>query len=264
MQKTKESSSWRVASESNRVAHDTSLQSFSFEGTYEVQVVIINDEPHFVAVDVCNILGLTNPSDKLKDCLYSDEYLPYLLDRAGQQRTVNVVTESGLYALIFKSRKTVAKKFRRWVTSEVLPAIRKTGSYSVHEPYPGKMLPTNCVVLTCHTSGGQSKQAYLLYNADDMWFECPRWCPDYENVMQSMMKQIGEYDKGTVICETRGYSIKNGKYVATPFLYPKHDKRPKNDDAVKNCENAIEKYRKAKQEVKVSAEALAEYMNVKC
>jgi len=108
----------------------TSLQqTFTFEGTIDVQVVIIEDNPWFVASDVCRVLGLQNPTERLKTTLESDEFLPYVLHRAGQQRTVNVVNESGLYALIFQSRKPIAKKFRKWVTSEVLPAIRKTGKY---------------------------------------------------------------------------------------------------------------------------------------
>lgn len=109
-------------------AHET-CKIFSFEGTIDVQVVLINGEPHFVAADVCHALLLQNPTNILRKTLEADEYLPYTVYRAGQQRLVNVVTESGLYALIFQSRKTVAKKFRKWVTSEVLPAIRKTGKF---------------------------------------------------------------------------------------------------------------------------------------
>ena len=247
----------------SRVAPNTSIQSFSFDHDTIVEVAIVNGEPWFVAADVCRALGLLNPTDHIVKSLDDDEHLLYKIYRAGQNRTVNMVSESGLYTLVVRSTKPDAKKFRKWVTSEVLPSIRKTGAYSVHEPYPGKMSPTNCVVLTCHTAGGASKQAYLLYDASDMWFGCPKWCPDYENVMQSMMKRIGEYDKETTSYETRGYSLKNGKYAATPFLYPKHDKRPKTENAVTNCETAIERYRKARQDVKASAEMLAEYMNVK-
>jgi len=110
----------------------TSLQKvFTFNGATDIQVVMINNEPHFVAQDVCSALQLQNPTDILQKTLEKEEYLPYTVYRVGQQRTVNVVNESGLYALIFQSRKPIAKVFRRWVTSEVLPAIRKTGSYSV-------------------------------------------------------------------------------------------------------------------------------------
>ncbi|KAF0198854.1 MAG: prophage [Bacteroidetes bacterium] len=96
--------------------------------------LLINDEPHFIAVEVCEILGLENPSERLKSTLDNDEYLTYVLHRAGQKRRVNLVTESGLYNLIFQSRKPEAKAFRKWVTGEVLPSIRKTGRYEAPAP----------------------------------------------------------------------------------------------------------------------------------
>jgi prophage antirepressor-like protein len=107
-----------------------SLDTFTFDDKHPVRVEMIDREPWFVAVDVCNVLGLQNPSDRLKKTLDSNEYLTYLLDRSGQQRLVNMVNESGLYSLVFQSRKPQAKVFRKWVTSEVLPAIRRTGKYT--------------------------------------------------------------------------------------------------------------------------------------
>ena len=104
------------------------VKSFSFEGTQDVQVVIIDGNPWFVATHVCDILGLSN-TPKTVCGLDDDEKLLYPVVISGQQRTVNVVNESGLYALIFQSRKSIARKFRKWITSEVLPAIRKTGKY---------------------------------------------------------------------------------------------------------------------------------------
>ncbi|MDO4725925.1 MAG: Bro-N domain-containing protein [Porphyromonadaceae bacterium] len=95
-----------------------------------IQVEIINQEPWFVAKDICDCLGLQNVTDRIRS-LDDDERLTYVVDRAGQNREVNLVSESGLYNLIFQSRKPEAKKFRKWVTSEVLPSIRKSGSYSL-------------------------------------------------------------------------------------------------------------------------------------
>lgn len=99
----------------------------------QLSPVLIKNQPYFVAVEVCDILDLKNPSDRLKT-LDDDEKLTYVLNRAGQKRAVNLINESGLYNLIFQSRKPEAKAFRKWVTSEVLPAIRRTGSYN-----PAKM-----------------------------------------------------------------------------------------------------------------------------
>ncbi len=87
---------------------------------------MIKDEPWFVAVDVCNALSIGNPSDSIRS-LDDDEVTLGTIE--GSHRATNLINESGLYSLIFKSRKPEAKKFKRWVTHEVLPAIRKTGSY---------------------------------------------------------------------------------------------------------------------------------------
>ncbi|MGQ0738374.1 MAG: BRO-N domain-containing protein [Bacteroidota bacterium] len=93
-----------------------------------VHIELINNEPWFLAIDVCEILGLSNPTESLK-ALDKDEKLTSEILRSGQLRKMNFINESGLYNLIFRSNKPEAKKFRKWVTNEVLPAIRKTGSY---------------------------------------------------------------------------------------------------------------------------------------
>ena len=92
--------------------------------------VLINSEPYFVAVEVCKLLDLSNPTDRLKS-FDDDEKLIYPIDRAGQQRLVNLVNESGFYHLIFLSRKPQAAAIRKWVTSDVLPALRRTGLYEL-------------------------------------------------------------------------------------------------------------------------------------
>lgn len=82
----------------------------------------------FMAKDVCDILGLSNPSEALKS-LDDDEKLTSVILRSGQNRSANFVNESGLYTLIFRSRKPSANKFRKWITKEVIPSIRKKGYY---------------------------------------------------------------------------------------------------------------------------------------
>lgn len=111
---------------------------FSFESK-EVRAVNRNGEIWFVASDVCNVLELSNPSVSL-EALDDDEKAIFNLGHSGYPKNylgysnrgnpnVNIINESGLYALILRSRKPQAKRFRKWVTSEVLPAIRKTGAY---------------------------------------------------------------------------------------------------------------------------------------
>lgn len=104
----------------------TSINNFDTQ----VTVIDIDGEPWFVAADVCRILGIVNTSDALSS-LDDDEKLTSVIPRAGQNRSVNLVSESGLYELIFRSNKPIAKTFRRWLRKEVLPALRKTGTYSI-------------------------------------------------------------------------------------------------------------------------------------
>lgn len=106
------------------------LQVFNFN-EMELRTVIKDGEPWFVAADVCRVLGLGNPTMAVSK-LEEDEVTLNLIE--GSHRPTNIVSESGLYALIVRSDKSEAKRFRRWVTSEVLPSIRKTGSYSVDDP----------------------------------------------------------------------------------------------------------------------------------
>lgn len=101
-------------------------QVFNFENPLEA--ILIKGEPWFVAKDICDILGLQNPTDRLRD-LEDYQKLTYVLHRSGQNRELNIINESGLYSLIFKSNKPEAKAFQKWVTTEVLPSIRKTGKY---------------------------------------------------------------------------------------------------------------------------------------
>lgn len=100
------------------------LKIFQFNNN-NVRTIDVDHEPWFVAKDVCSILEIQNTSDALKR-LDDDERARFNLGRQGE---VNIVNESGLYELIFASRKEEARQFKRWVKREVLPAIRETGSY---------------------------------------------------------------------------------------------------------------------------------------
>lgn len=107
------------------------LAVFSNPDFGEVRTLEIDGEPWFVLADVCMALELSSPH-KVADRLEEDErnQIP-LTDSIGRQQNTTVVNESGLYSVILRSDKPQAKTFRKWVTSEVLPSIRKTGAYTV-------------------------------------------------------------------------------------------------------------------------------------
>jgi prophage antirepressor-like protein len=107
----------------------TQVVLFSYKDS-QVRTVHVDGEPFFVASDICSALNLKDTSSAVRD-LDDDEYLLRVVSGAGQDRSVLVINESGLYHLIFKSRKDEAKAFRKWVTSEVIPALRRTGRYEM-------------------------------------------------------------------------------------------------------------------------------------
>lgn len=95
---------------------------------------LINSEPWFVAKDVCEVLGIANHKDAASRLDEDERRGVGITDPIGRPQTVTAVSESGLYSLVFQSRKAEAKKFRKWVTSEVLPSIRKKGYYGIYKP----------------------------------------------------------------------------------------------------------------------------------
>lgn len=113
--------------------NNTSLTPFAFDDAL-VRVIQGDDgEPWFVAADVCSVLAIANPSDAVSR-LDEDERMTLgstegHSGKRGGPQSLNIINESGLYSLILTSRKLEAKRFKKWVTSEVLPSIRKTGFY---------------------------------------------------------------------------------------------------------------------------------------
>ena len=105
------------------------LQIFNSEEFGDIRTVTIDSEPWFVGKDVATALGYANPKNAVPTHVSEEDKLSTQIEYAGQRREVTVINESGLYALIFGSKLESAKRFKHWVTSEVLPTIRKTGSY---------------------------------------------------------------------------------------------------------------------------------------
>lgn len=105
---------------------------FSFENA-QVRALGTPDLPLFVAVDAAGALGYKDKTNAIKQHVDPEDLIKSEIETAGGRQVVNCVNESGLYALIFGSKLESAKRFKRWVTSEVLPAIRKTGRYEAQE-----------------------------------------------------------------------------------------------------------------------------------
>lgn len=116
----------------------SNLAVFDYNSNF-VRIIEQNGEPWFVAKDLCQILEIRNVSDALSR-LDEDEKDIVSTDTLGGKQNTAIVSESGMYALVLSSRKPEAKPFRKWVTAEVLPSIRKTGQYT-YTPQPTHRSP---------------------------------------------------------------------------------------------------------------------------
>ena len=111
------------------------IQIFNSEEFGSVRTTKIDDEPFMIGSDVAIALGYTNPAKAIRDHVDEEDKLTEQIVLSGQAREAICINESGLYSLIMSSRLPNAKKFKRWVTSEVLPSIRKTGGYHLPQTY---------------------------------------------------------------------------------------------------------------------------------
>lgn len=105
------------------------LQIYNNEEFGDIRTVTIENEPWFVGKDVAEALGYSNSRKALSDHVHDDDKGVTKCDTLGGKQDLTIINESGLYALIFGSKLESAKRYKHWVTSEVLPAIRKTGAY---------------------------------------------------------------------------------------------------------------------------------------
>lgn len=104
------------------------LRIFNFENS-NIRTLLVDDAPFFVGKDVANLLGYKRADNAIRAHVDDEDKLVNRISASGQTRHMTIINESGLYSLIFRSDLAAAKRFKRWVTNEVLPQIRKTGSY---------------------------------------------------------------------------------------------------------------------------------------
>lgn len=116
------------------------LQIFQNKEFGEVRSLVVNNEPWFVGKDVAEALGYKNSKNAVPTHVDEEDKLSTQIEYTGQKRNVTVINESGLYSLILSSKLPNAKKFKRWVTSEVLPTLRETGSYTKVPTDPRELL----------------------------------------------------------------------------------------------------------------------------
>ena len=138
----------------------TDIQIFNYQNN-EVRTVELNGEPWFVLKDVCEVLGLTD-TGRTAERLDPDKLTRTTLVSGGQNREMFVINESGLYNVILRSDKPEAKPFRKWVTSEVLPSIRKHGAYMTPETLQAAILNPDTLIQLCQQiKAEQDKNAVL-------------------------------------------------------------------------------------------------------
>lgn len=110
------------------------MQIFEYEDNDQFRVIDRNGEPWFVLTEVCKKIGIANPRDAASRLDDDEKDGVGISDAMGREQKTTVISESGLYSLILRSSKPEAKRFKKWITSEVLPSIRKTGAYGGRVP----------------------------------------------------------------------------------------------------------------------------------
>lgn len=136
------------------------LQTFNFE-TQEVRTVIKNNEPWFVGKDVADILGYSRSDNAIRRHVDDEDKLTHRISASGQSRNMTIVNESGLYALIFGSKLPKAKSFKRWVTKEVLPSIRKHGTYMTAETIEKALTDPDTIIQLATTLKEEREQRLI-------------------------------------------------------------------------------------------------------
>ena len=124
------------------------IQEFVNKQFGTIRTVVIDGEPWFVAKDVCDILGVQNVTQSMQQL----EDFERSMFNIGRQGEVNIISESGFYTLVLRSRKPIAKPFRLWVTQEILPQIRQTGGYiPIKEEEPNEVFLARAVQIANET-----------------------------------------------------------------------------------------------------------------
>lgn len=173
------------------------IQIFQNEEFGQVRSIIIDDEPWFVGKDVANGLGYSNTRDALlKQVAVEDRMRAQITTPSRGLQQMTVINESGVYSLIFSSKLPSAKKFKRWVTSEVLPALRKTGSYSMNKTstinLDNKLIENLATIASCD----DERFSYIAWILDGMRFQTPGPQKESTNAVSDDFTYVKEFTYG--------------------------------------------------------------------
>lgn len=183
--------------------NENEIQVWNYESS-EVRTVQVNGEPWFVGKDVATILGYNNPRDAISKRVDDEDKGVAKCDTLGGVQDLTIINESGLYSLVLSSKLPNAKKFKRWVTSEVLPSIRKHGSYSVQSQF-ADLSPQLQVLIQMETrqkqiEARQAEQATALAGLEQkiqntcevIALDKTAWRKDSEHLINKIARATGE------------------------------------------------------------------------
>jgi len=147
----------------------SNIEIFRNEQFGEVRVVLINDVGWLVGKDVAEVLGYKDTVNALKDHVDEEDKLIWQIATSGQKRNMTVINESGLYSLVLSSKLPSAKVFKRWVTSDVLPSIRKHGLYATANTVENMLSNPDFAIqlLQKYKEEHQEKEALLKKTLED-------------------------------------------------------------------------------------------------
>lgn len=208
------------------------LQEFINDKFGVIRTVLIDDEPYFVGRDVANALGYLKPQNAIVKHVDKDDSLKQgLIDSMGRNQNMTVINESGLYSLIFGSKLDSAKEFKRWVTSEVLPSIRKRGMYATKETVETMLNNPDTMIKVLTELKEEQKQRKILEK------ENATLLPDAE-MARDIIKYSGLYTLkevadlielgrtelcmllriGKVLSKQTGYNLPLNKYIKQGYF----------------------------------------------
>ena len=184
------------------IDEENTVTTFQKEEFGTIRTLVIDGEPWFVAADVCKVLGIQNVTQAMRQL----EDFERSMFNIGRQGKTNIISESGFYTLVLRSRKAVAKPFRIWVTSEVLPSIRKTGKYQA----PGHKMDELV------SNIGEQKIIYVMLNNIETMMcdqkEITEAIIDNMTISTGQQKKLQEAVKNRVRALLKGKEdVRNGK-----------------------------------------------------